>query len=99
MPVDGDWKITINSPLGAHEIELLFKANGTTFTGTQSARGQTADITDGRVDGDRLSWSGAVTQPFPMTLTFDGTVSGDRLLGSVQAGSFGTFPFSGQRVG
>jgi len=34
----------------------------------------------------------------PMTLDFAGTVDGDKLSGSVKAGSFGSFPFTGTRV-
>ena len=34
----------------------------------------------------------------PMTLDFTGTVDGDKLSGSVKAGSFGSFPFTGSRV-
>jgi hypothetical protein len=34
----------------------------------------------------------------PMTLEFSGAVDGDAIKGSVKAGSFGSFPFSGARV-
>jgi len=34
----------------------------------------------------------------PLTLDFTGAVDGDTLSGSVKAGSFGSFPFSGTRV-
>jgi hypothetical protein len=33
-----------------------------------------------------------------MTLEFAGTVDGDAISGSVKAGSFGSFPFSGKRA-
>jgi hypothetical protein len=34
----------------------------------------------------------------PLTLDFAGTVDGDKLSGSVKAGSFGSFPFTGSRT-
>jgi hypothetical protein len=34
----------------------------------------------------------------PLTLDFNGTVEGDKLSGSVKAGAFGSFPFSGNRL-
>jgi hypothetical protein len=34
----------------------------------------------------------------PLTLDFTGTVDGDKLSGSVKAGSFGSFPFTGGRA-
>jgi hypothetical protein len=34
----------------------------------------------------------------PLTLDFAGTVDGDKLSGSVKAGAFGSFPFTGSRL-
>ena len=98
MSVDGTYNITVNSPMGAQASSVTLKADGSTLTGTQSAQGQTADIANGKVDGNNVSWSNQVTTPFPMTLEFTGTVDGDTLNGSVKAGSFGSFPFTGGRA-
>jgi len=49
------------------------------------------------VDGNNVSWKMAITTPMPMTLEFTGVVDGDNISGSVKAGSFGSFPFSGTR--
>ena len=97
MSVDGTWKITVNSPMGKQESAITLKAEGATLTGTQSAQGQSSDIKNGKIDGDDVSWSNDITSPFPMTLEFTGTVSGDTLKGQVKAGAFGSFPFEGQR--
>ena len=40
----------------------------------------------------------SVSSPFPMDLEFTGKVDGDTLNGSVKAGGFGSFPFSGKRA-
>jgi hypothetical protein len=98
MSIDGNWNITVNSPMGAQPSSLTLKADGATLTGVQSAQGQTADIANGKVDGNTVTWSNQVTTPFPMTLEFTGTVEGDTLNGSVKAGSFGSFPFTGSRA-
>jgi hypothetical protein len=98
MSVDGSWKIIVNSPMGKQESTLEFVASGATLTGKQSAQGQSSDIKDGKVDGDKVTWSNSVTTPFPMTLEFTGTVAGDTLNGSVKAGAFGSFPFEGARA-
>jgi hypothetical protein len=47
---------------------------------------------------NNLSWSAKITNPLPLTLDFAGTVEGDKLSGSVKAGSFGSFPFTGSRT-
>ncbi len=98
MSVDGSWKITVNSPMGKQESTLNLASSGATLTGTASAQGNTTDVKDGKVDGDNVSWSSAITTPFPMTLEFTGTVSGDTIKGKVKAGSFGSFDFEGGRA-
>ena len=98
MAIDGKWEITINSPMGAQKATLDVKAEGSTLTGTQTAMQGTQPLTNGKVDGNNLSWSAAITSPMPMTLEFSGTVDGDKISGNVKAGAFGSFPFSGTRA-
>ena len=98
MSIDGSWKITVNSPMGKQESTLELKAEGGALTGTQGAQGGSQPIKDGKVDGDTVSWSNSITTPFPMTLEFTGQVDGDTLKGSVKAGAFGSFPFTGSRA-
>lgn len=98
MAIDGKWEITINSPLGAQKATLDIKADGGTLNGTQTAMQSTQALTNGKVDGNNLTWSASITSPMPMTLEFSGAVDGDKLSGSVKAGAFGSFPFSGGRA-
>lgn len=98
MAVDGKWEIVINSPLGAQKAQLDLKADGGTLTGSQQAAQGSGPLENGKVDGNNLSWSAKINSPMPMTLDFAGAVDGDTLSGSVKAGSFGSFPFSGTRV-
>ena len=98
MAIDGKWEITINSPMGAQKAQLDVKADGATLTGSQTAQGSTQTLANGKVDGDKLSWSANITNPMPMTLEFTGAVDGDKISGSVKAGAFGSFPFSGART-
>ncbi len=98
MAIDGDWNITVNSPMGKQESKLSFASNGSEVTGTAAAQGQTTAISDGKIDGDKVTWKAAITSPMPMTLEFTGTLAGDSLDGSVKAGAFGSFPFTGVRA-
>ncbi len=97
MSADGNWKITINSPMGAQEVNATITTNGDTFTGTTSGRMGEQTI-EGKVDGDTLTWSAAITQPMPMTLEFSATVSGDSMSGNVKLGAFGSAPLTGVRA-
>lgn len=97
MSADGNWKITINSPMGAQTLDASITTNGDTFTGTaKGAMGENA--IEGKVAGDVLTWSAAITQPMPMTLEFTATVSGDSMSGSVKLGAFGSAPLTGVRA-
>jgi len=98
MAIDGKWEIVINSPLGAQKASLELATDGASLTGTQSAAQGSGPLENGKVDGNSLSWSAKISSPMPMTLDFAGTVDGDKLSGSVKAGSFGSFPFAGNRT-
>jgi hypothetical protein len=98
MSVDGNWNIVVSSPMGDQPTTLSLKAEGGALTGEQGAQGQSSPIANGKLDGDTVTWANSITQPFPMTLEFTGTLAGDTLNGNVKAGSFGTFPFKGSRA-
>ncbi len=98
MSVDGAWKLVIKSPLGDQHTTITFTTDGAALTGSASAQGDTSPVENGKVDGDKLTWSNTVKSPFPMTLEFSGAVAGDTLNGSVKAGNFGSFPFTGARA-
>ena len=97
MAVDGNWEITINSPMGAQKAKLELVAKDGTLTGTQHAQGSSQPLANGKADGNNVSWSANITSPMPLTLEFTGAVDGDAIKGSVKAGAFGSFPFSGAR--
>lgn len=98
MLVDGVWNISVNSPIGAQQSAVTLKTNGTTLTGSASGEGGVSELADGKIDGQSISWSSVVSHPFPMTVEFSGTISGDEISGHVKAGDFGIFPFSGKRA-
>lgn len=97
MSVDGAWKTTINSPMGAQQGTLTVVSNGDTFTGKMDGAQGSQDVS-GKVDGDTLTFSAAITTPMPMTLEFTAKVEGDAMTGSVKAGAFGSFPLTGTRA-
>ena len=98
MAVDGKWEIVINSPLGAQKANLDIATKDGALTGTQQAAQGSGPLENGKVDGNTVSWSAKISSPMPLTLDFTGTVDGDKLSGSVKAGSFGSFPFTGNRT-
>ena len=94
---DGNWKITINTPMGAQEVSASITTSGDTFTGKTEGRMGASDIS-GKVNGNTLTWSANITQPMPMTLEFEATVDGDAMKGNVKLGAFGNAPLTGVRA-
>jgi hypothetical protein len=98
MSADGDWKVTMNTPMGPQQVDLTIKTNGSTFSGTAKS-GQFGELPiGGQVEGDTLKWEAKITTPMPMTLGFSATVDGDKLTGQVSLGAFGSAPLTGVRA-
>jgi hypothetical protein len=84
--------------MGERQATLSTKAEGDVLTGSQSAEGKTAEIFDGQVNGDAISWKVSITHPMPLTLEFSDTVEGDSISGTVVFGALGSSSFSGSRA-
>jgi len=95
---DGTWNLTMQTPMGERRSTVTLSTAGGALTGTQEAEGNTTDIAEGSVSGDSVSWKVSITNPMPLTLTFNGTVNGNALTGSADTGMFGSFPFEGTRA-
>ena len=98
MSADGTWNLTLETPMGERRSTLTLVTAGGALTGTQEAEGNTTDIAEGAVNGNALTWKVSVTNPMPLTLTFNGSVDGDAISGTADTGMFGSFPFEGKRA-
>ena len=79
--VTGTWKGTAETPNGTIERTFVFKVDGDKLTGeTTSQMMGKSTITDGKVDGDNLSFSIKVNfQGNDMVLSYKGKVTGDTM--------------------
>jgi hypothetical protein len=98
MAVDGNWNLTMTTPMGERPATLSLKAAGSTLTGVLGEEGNSAEIFDGTVNGDSVAWKVSITNPMPLTLEFTGTVAGDSISGEMGIGPMGSFPFTGARA-
>ncbi len=98
MIADGNWSLVVATPMGERPATLSVTTDGSTLKGSQQADGNSAEIFDGTVDGNAVSWKISIVDPMPMTLEFKGTIDGDELSGSVTLGAFGDASFSGTRA-
>jgi hypothetical protein len=98
MSVDGTWNMTMSTPMGERKATLTVKSAGNALTGTQSGEQGSAEIADGKVDGNKLSWKVSIQNPMPLTLEFNGTVDGNAMKGEMGVGFMGSFPFTGTKA-
>lgn len=98
MAVDGNWNLTMSTPMGERNATLSLKNSGGVLTGTQGAEGDSFEIFDGAVSGDDVAWKVSITNPMPITVEFTGKVSGDSISGQMGIGPMGSFPFRGTRA-
>lgn len=97
MSADGNWKVTINTPMGARTINVAIATSGDSFTGQVDSDMGAQEVT-GKVDGDTLTWNTDITNPMPMKLEFTAKVDGDKMTGSCKMGMFGNAPLNGERA-
>jgi hypothetical protein len=75
--VDGRWTAEDKDPQGnPSTITFVFKQEGTQLTGTVAIPAETADISNGKVDGDKMSFDAVFSFG---AITSTGTVHGDEI--------------------
>lgn len=97
MSVAGTWNVTVQSPMGPQSGTMTIVVEGDRFRGTLANAMGTMELEDGRVAGNELTWTMALTMPMPIRLEAQAQVDGDRLEGTVKAGAFGAMALSGTR--
>ena len=95
--VAGRWNITIKTPMGEKSGVLDLKTEGSALTGSMSDADHYAAISDGKVQGNQLSWSAKITKPMRMSLKFTATVEADHISGAAKH-LLGKATFTGTRA-
>jgi hypothetical protein len=75
--VTGAWKGEAKGPNGdGFPLTFTFKQDGAKLMGTVTGPGGDLDISDGKIDGDKISFTVSVNG---LTITHDGVISGDQI--------------------
>jgi hypothetical protein len=99
--VTGTWKGTADTPNGPVERTFIFKVDGNTLTGeTSSEMLGKSTITDGKIDGDNLSFTiTAKYQDNEMKLNYKGKVNGNEIKFTVEIPGTGqTIVYNAKRI-
>ena len=99
MSVEGQWNVTMDTPLGKQQFNLTFKQAAGVWSGTMAGgRTGTSELSAVKVEGDSVSFETNVNSPMgSVKLSMSGNVSGDALSGVCKT-SFGNANFSGVRA-
>ena len=94
----GQWDVTLDTPIGKMAVVFDITEDGGVVRGTARSDKETVDFLDAVADGNRLTWSQAVTTPMKLTLKFDVTVDGDTMTGTSKAGMIPASKVTGTRT-
>jgi hypothetical protein len=97
--VAGSYDCVTKSPMGDQKSVFTVNVDGDSFSGSNAGGMGSLDVENGKVDGNKLTWTMNMKVPMPMTLECEATVDGDTLTGSIKAGPFGSMAMSGTRQG
>ncbi len=96
--VAGTWDITVTSPQGENRASMTVTQSGAALEGTMATEMGTVQVTDGRITGERVTFSIAVPiSGQTTTIVFRGTVDGNRMTGTADLGAMGSATFTGER--
>lgn len=98
MAVTGSYRVSAEMMGNKAEGTMTLRARGSQLEGTVRGLGMDADLQDGAVSGD--TFTGIVEGPTPlgqMRFKVKGTVSGDKVEGTLKAGLM-TVKFAGTRI-
>ncbi|MGH8246293.1 MAG: hypothetical protein ACREUU_07660, partial [Gammaproteobacteria bacterium] len=98
--LSGSWALKVNSPEGPVDATLDLTQSGRALTGKLRTHIGDADLREGNIAGNSLSFKVTMNSPDGGSLvaSFTATVQGNSMTGSVDAGPRGKMDFSGSRI-
>jgi hypothetical protein len=75
--VTGNWKASLETPNGTMEFTYVLKADGNTVTGTIQSQMGEMKLDEGKLDGDKISFS--ITVENFGKISYAGTVKDDEM--------------------
>jgi hypothetical protein len=99
MSVDGSYDCITKSPMGDQKSVFTVTSDGDSFSGQNAGAMGALDVENGKVDGNKLTWTMNMKVPMPMTLECEAMIDGDTLTGTIKAGAFGSMAMTGTRQG
>jgi hypothetical protein len=96
---NGKWTGDVTSPRGTQTLTFDFKVDGAKLTGTITTPRGPGDITNGKVDGDNISFEQVMNfNGNEFKITYTGKADGDTIKFTRQMGEMGSSEFVAKRA-
>lgn len=101
MGIEGDWDVSIRTPIGTLAVVYTFRQLRDGLAGSATYKDETVALqaftSEAVGDGTRLTWRQSVSKPIRLNLDFDVVVRGDVMGGHSRAGRLPRSAVSGTR--
>lgn len=98
MSLDGTYKVTVQTPMGAQQGKLTVTTSGDTFSGCLETASGTSDFSGGSISGNTLQWRAETKTPLgAFDVGYKAVIEGDNLTGKAET-PFGSAPMKGTRI-
>lgn len=94
----GIWDCVTDSPLGIQKTTLTLLVDGSDVTGSNAAAEGSLEINNGKVEGNKLTWTMNLVEPMALKLKVEVHIDGDILTGTIKAGAFPMSTMTGMRL-
>jgi len=97
--IAGVWELTTqNTPQGDMTADVTFVQDKEALKVSMAGMGGMEMTGEGKVTGQSVEWTLAISTPQgDFALTYKGKVDGETMSGEVQAGDFGSFPWTAKK--
>jgi hypothetical protein len=96
--VGGVWELTTQTPQGDMTADATFVQENDKIKFTMAGPQGFEMAGEGTVKGPDVEWTVTISTPQgDFALTYKGKVDGETMAGDVQAGDFGSFPFTAKK--
>jgi hypothetical protein len=95
----GKWTGDVTTPRGTQTLTFDFKVDGAKLTGTITTPRGTNDISNGKVDGDNISFEQVMNfNGNEFKITYTGKADGDTIKFTRQMGEMGSSEFTAKKA-
>jgi len=98
MSLSGKYECITKTPMGEQKTIYEITVEGNTFSGPNSGSLGTLDLENGKIDGNKLTWTMRMTKPLPINFEGEVEIIDDQLSGIIKAGVMGSSEITGKRI-